>query len=504
MEYKKLGWCFLVLFLSGCASKSEPPRKTLEDFLIDDYQKAELAGMREKEPAWIKSKPLVRKLSSEEVDEEFLHPRDVPKKKMDFWIHYFSQRDKDRFERYLKNGARYKDIVLNVLKEHGLPSELFYLGLIESGYYTKARSRAAATGPWQFMRGTGKGYGLRVERGIDERVNIFKATHAAAKYLTDLYNIFGSWELALCAYNAGENKVIRKIRKHNTRDFKKLVARRALPRETINYIPKLLAAITVARNPKKYGINLPNITPINYSSFDEVKITRPISLKKLARELSIPKSDLLKWNQDLYHDRQTASRRRPLRLMVPTHIGQRLVANTSLVQKAAVKRSTVRRGDQKVHVVRSGENLSLIARKYGLSLRGLLRLNNLRLSSTLRVGQKISLRPSQITATVARTHTPSKTQAMVYRVRRGDFLSKIASRYRLSLSRLKSFNGLRGNTIKVGQKLKIPVKPYKVRRGDSLIRIARRFGVGLNTLISYNALKKRVIFPNQKLLIPIF
>jgi len=152
------------------------------------------------------------------------------KKLYNFWIKYFTKRDRNRFIKHMKNGKKYKTVTDKIFRKHGLPTDLFYIGLVESGYNAKIRSRAGAIGPWQFVRGTGKRYGLRIDHSIDERRNIFKATEAAAKYFKDLYNIFGSWELALCAYNKGEYGMIRAIRKGKTRDYRRLIKLRLIPK----------------------------------------------------------------------------------------------------------------------------------------------------------------------------------------------------------------------------------------------------------------------------------
>jgi len=178
-------------------------------------------------------------------------------KRMQFWVEYFTKKNRERFQRFINNGEEYRHHIESILVEQGLPKELYYVGLIESGYYLGAKSHASAVGPWQFIKGTGTRYGLRVTSEIDERRDLFKATKAAAMYFKDLHNVFSSWELALAAYNAGEYGIIRRIMKHGTRDFYELSRNKQLPSETINYVPKVLAAMHIINNAKKYGFDIP-------------------------------------------------------------------------------------------------------------------------------------------------------------------------------------------------------------------------------------------------------
>lgn len=139
------------------------------------------------------------------------------------WITYFTERDRERFQRFLNRGQLYRDVVENVLEENDLPAELYYLAMIESGFRTDAHSHASAVGVWQFIPGTARRYGLRIDRYVDERRDPIRATEAAAKYLRDLYNVFGSWHLAMAAYNAGEIRVLRAVFKGRTRNFWELI-----------------------------------------------------------------------------------------------------------------------------------------------------------------------------------------------------------------------------------------------------------------------------------------
>lgn len=148
------------------------------------------------------------------------------------WIEYFTTRDKERFQRFLDRGQPYRDVVENTLEENDLPAELYYLAMIESGFRTNALSHAKAVGVWQFIPGTARRYGLRIDRHVDERRDPIRATEAAAKYLRDLYNVFGSWHLAMAAYNAGEIRVLRAVFKGRTRNFWELIEAKTLPRVT--------------------------------------------------------------------------------------------------------------------------------------------------------------------------------------------------------------------------------------------------------------------------------
>jgi membrane-bound lytic murein transglycosylase D len=363
----------------------------------------------------------------------------------DFWIHYFTKRQKKLFERHLRNGEKYKNLVMKIFREHGLPEDLFYLGLIESGFNTKIRSRANAVGPWQFIKGTARRYGLRVDRSVDERRHIHKATHAAARFLKDLYNIFGSWELALCAYNAGEYRIINAIRRGNTRDYKELVRKKLLPKETIYYVPKIAAAKELERNPDKYGLSHePYGKKTIYNNVIAKTIYHNFSAKKLARRLKISYSKFRVLNMDLKHDYVRVRSTRPMTVYLPD--------------------------------TKRNRKISLNYKKY----------------------RKV--------ATKSRQKTGVLSKSLYHKVKRGDSLTSLAAAYDVTISQLKKANRLRNNKIYKGQRLKIPTvryKVYRVRRGDNLIYIAKKFKTTLSKIIKANALQSRVIYPRQKIIIPL-
>ena len=195
-------------------------------------------------------------------------------------LEYFKTRGRDVFQRWLDRSARYIPMMKEIIREKNLPEDLVYVAMIESGFNPYAVSWAKAVGPWQFMPATGKNYGLKIDWWIDERKDPVKSTHAAAEHFKDLYNLFGSWPLALASYNAGAGKVQRAVLRTRSEDFWDLKASRYIRKETKNYIPKYMAATIIAKNPEAYGFTLSTIEPFNY---DEVEISGMTDLRLIAR-----------------------------------------------------------------------------------------------------------------------------------------------------------------------------------------------------------------------------
>ena len=204
------------------------------------------------------------------------------------WVDYFTVRDRERTVRFLERGIPLRPYLQQILKDNDVPPELFYLAMIESGFVTHAKSRARAVGVWQFMKATGKNYGLIVNSSVDERRNWIKATEAAATYLKDLNNVFGSWYLALAAYNAGENRIVRSIMKGKTRDFWALAESGMLPKETLDYVPKFLAAQIVGKNLEKYNLRIQPQTEDTWEDYASVTVPSGVSLKALAKASDVP------------------------------------------------------------------------------------------------------------------------------------------------------------------------------------------------------------------------
>jgi membrane-bound lytic murein transglycosylase D len=318
--------------------------------------------------------------------------------RVDTWIDFLQNRNKDKTELWLERSGKYTPMIREQLRARGMPEDLIYLAFIESGYSTKARSHAAAVGLWQFIAETGKRYGLEVNGYVDERRDPIESTDAALDYLQELYDRFGSWYLAAAAYNTGENRVARIMRQRTgsergaDQDFWKIAG--LLPRETRNYVPLMLAAGHIGKEPNKFGFE-----SVDYQqplAFANVSVPGGVALSTVAKAAGVSVESVEELNPHL------------LRGMTPPK-----------------KNWTVRipEGSE----LRFAEAFVDVLRQDGLAT-------------------------SKATVLAKSTKTTSKRY---YSVRRGDNLSTIANRHNLSVKRLKSLNGLRGSMIRPGQKLRI-------------------------------------------------
>lgn len=363
------------------------------------------------------------------------------------WISYFTEQDRERFQRFLNRGLLYKDVVENVLEENDLPAELYYLAMIESGFRTDARSHASAVGVWQFIAGTARRYGLRIDRYVDERKDPIRATEAAAKYLRDLYNVFGSWHLAMAAYNAGEIRVLRAVFKGRTRNFWELIQSKALPKETADYIPKFLAVVLIGQDPKKYGFEEANIAA-SYPKLEAVEVPGSLKLHQISQASGLSINTIKKVNPHLNFS-QTPSSVTRYEIWIPAEFAATLKTQQGQLFKTYGKPQRTSASNnigtsRETYRVRSGETLLTIARKYKLSIGHLKRINNLK-SDRILAGMGLRMQ--------AKTYEPSGF--VRYKVKRGENLSVIAKKFKTSITRLKQSNSLRKNQIVVGQILKI-------------------------------------------------
>jgi len=305
--------------------------------------------------------------------------------KVEYWVQYFKTRGRQTFLKWLIRAASISQTVGPLLEKEKMPKELFFLAMIESGFNFRARSRARAMGPWQFMHGTGKVYGLKVNFWVDERNDPVKSTIAAATFLRDLYEQFGDWYLAIAAYNAGPAKVRRAIRKLKTRNFWKIAETRYLRVETKQYVPKLLAALLIATNLKQHGFD---IRPSDYEMFPSSFVTfnRAAKISEVAKVTGIPKKEIKKWNPELIRDVIPPEDRdnQPYRLRIPPNY-------VAAIEEAKPNLSYLALKEVKIHRVRQGDTLYGLARKYNVRLKSILSINPRLNPKTLRIGKKVAI-----------------------------------------------------------------------------------------------------------------
>jgi membrane-bound lytic murein transglycosylase D len=376
-----------LLSLDG-ASDSQPEVKTLREKLGALRERCEKMAAADEERA--SSAPSRLKPVKAERNE-----------RVDKWIDFYSGRGRDDFQKWLVRSGAYMDLLMHHLRAEGVPEELANLVFVESGFNMHARSVARAVGPWQFIRGTAKIFGLKMTPYVDQRKDPELATRAAARYLRRLYGIFdGSWPLALAAYNSGEGTVLRAMRRQGTDDFWSL----RLPRETREYVPQFLAAMEIASDPERYGFELPPNSPFR---FDEVLIRGPVDLKHVAGITAIPFDELQQLNPMFVRHRAPAgtngtSIRVPkgkgdeVQELLQTCYKPKPLSKSELREASRAQRKELRHHPRRhrgkgTHLVRRGETLSGIGKRYGKAPTTLARLNRISDSGQLRAGQRIRI-----------------------------------------------------------------------------------------------------------------
>ncbi len=426
---------------------------------IEDLRLEDLDGVRDEDSPieWLANRnvftirvdPKLKHLASEDLlTSQFDVPVVLNERVLRF-LTYYRTRGRVFMERGLQRSGRYLEMFRAVFRREGIPLDLVYVAHIESLFRPKAVSRARARGIWQFIRGTGRLYGLRQDWWIDERSDILKSTVAAARYLKHLYGEFGDWYLALAGYNCGPRRIERNLRRYGRIDYWEMARRRLLPRETRNYVPSYLAATIIFKNPARYGFQ---VEPDPELRFELVPMEHQVDLDTLAELIEVPARMLDDLNPELRR-RVTPHKLPGYRMKVP--VGRGALTQEKVAQLPPEKRIRLQH-----HQVRKGETLSLIASRYATSIQAIAQANRLRSIHRLRIGQELAI--------------------PLFPSGRGGATRRAASKVRRSNS-----SG-----------------PHVVSRGDTLYDIARAYGVKLKDLLRWNKLSPRQrIFPGQKILI---
>lgn len=306
-------------------------------------------------------------------------------------IRFFNTSIRNRFEQWLIRFSRYRPMVEKIFAEFDLPSDLVNLSLVESGFNPYAYSRAKATGPWQFMQGTGKVYGLRIDHYVDERRDPIKSTVAAARYLRDLYDLFGTWPLAMAAYNAGEGKVLRALHKVQGETFWDISKTKLIRQETKQYVPRIMAATVIARNPEQYGFGHSAATP---HQFEEVVVNRAVHFRAIASASGVAYEDLRLLNPELRRD-ATPPDDPAYHLKVPVGTAEKVAGvldriPTYKFPPIVSKVRYAKAGSPQSYKVRRGDTLEKVSKRFRIPLRTLKTRNNLS-SSVIRPGEYLTI-----------------------------------------------------------------------------------------------------------------
>lgn len=476
----------------------------------------------------------------------------VTNKQVEMYLHLFQTSQRRSFENWLARSGKYAPFMEHELEKAGLPKDLVYLSMIESGFNQRAYSRASAVGLWQFMQATGKEYNLKIDSYIDQRVDPEKSTEAAISYLRDLYREFGDWHLAVAAYNGGPGKIRNGLRRYQVDNFWDLAQHKYLHLETKRYVPKLIAAIMIAREPKKYGFS--SIAYEEPLSYDKIQVKPGMPLDAVAVVAGTSVREIKTLNQELRRGKTPPNK---VGYSVKIPAGSKLLATANLKDL----HSYVSTG-YKTHTIKRGETIASICRKYNLNSTALLKVNNLR-SSTLKPGTNLRIPYPMVKYQLVPDGDLSKIAAyndnlILHKIQPGETISKIAKKYNVPQNMIVSWNGLKSvHSIRAGQQLALFIEDanttssgtrrilastsklivstpeekaiastgsvpiltaqkknlpdevslssdynwYKVQDGDSLWTISQRFNTSAENIREWNNLKSNLIHPGSKLIV---
>ena len=416
------------------------------------------------------------------------------------WIFYYQTTARKNLEVALTRSGMYIPLMEKILEEEGLPHDLVYLPIIESGFSARARSIVAAKGFWQFMSYTARDWGLYMNWWFDERSDFEKSTRAAAKYLKYLYGEFGDWRLALTAYNGGPGNVNKMIRKNKGKDYWEWKIRN---REMRNFVAKFMAATIIAKQPEKYGFDVIYAEPLVW---DVVTIDRPVFLKDVARATGVTEQRIRELNPAILQE-YTPPDINNFKLRLPKTTSSNFFAEYSNM-KSPKETSWVE------HRISRGETVSYIAKKYRVSQSAIIQANKMKRPYKIYPGKTLMIPVPVGRSDYASSSREYEMTGNVYIVQPGDYLANIARAFGTTADKIAAANNLRSkNTISVGQKLVIPgytgsstdsdYFTHTISKGETLSTIAQNYSTTVNRLCSLNKISPRtVLLIGQKLKVP--
>jgi membrane-bound lytic murein transglycosylase D len=485
VKLAQLATLILLLFVSSCATK---PAK--EAVAPEQKVAAQAAPEEENHPPYFAGAARIKQPHTYRGKTYFLYGAehlkldnyyfDIPvvyNKAVKKWIKYFLGRGRGFFARYSARAGRYAPVLGKILEDAGLPRDLIFLAMAESGFQNKAKSWAMAVGPWQFMPYTGKRFGLKIDWYIDERRDPIKATVAAGQYLKMLYEDFRSWELAAAAYNAGEGKVSRAIRRYRTENFWQLRRGRYLKSETKNYVPKIMALAIIGKNLKSFGFE--DIDFHEQLDFEQVVVKPGIDLVILAEKSGVPFEEIQRLNPEI------------LRWFTPPNVDSYTlrvpVGTKGDFESCCTDLDLTASNFQKYRLKGKKSNLRDVAKRLRIKDPKVLKWLNpsLSLNGRLKRGSYVTI-PFR------------KGQS-----RKHNMYADLYERPRKSIRRARSYRKRVRRAMRRGKRIQNPSRYYVVQRGDSLWSVSRKTGTSLDTIIAsnYHIIRHRMIRAGDKLVV---
>ena len=448
------------------------------------------------------------------------------------YIHYYQTTGRDFFKYALSRSERYIPMIKQIFQKIGLPNDLAYLAMVESGFSPTAYSYAGASGMWQFIPSTGRIFGLTINWWVDERRNPVESTYAAAEYLKDLFNKFGSWYLAAAAYNAGELTIERALSVDPGGNFWSISQDRPylLPGQTRRYVPKIIAAAIIAKDPENFGFH--NINYQKPIKFKQVKVPYSVSLYDLAKCIGVSEYELQQMNPELLRN-VTPPDDPGFMLNIPANDYDKFLKNFKSIKRYEAKRPAIqytaysRPANNTVYTVEPGDTLMGIASKYGVSLGTIERYNGLNGYSILKVGEKITIPGIKASQKTYGKNNFSNSALSYIIVKQGMTLWSISQKFNIPINYIKNINRINGKDIHVGEKIFLKggsvnrirysyIKSggnnyeakktntgflyYRVKFGDSLYGISAKFHDGVRNIMAENNIKNpNSIYPGELL-----